>query len=52
MFQNHWFVYDEPMDVESVAKSVSNLAIQFGDSDDDGNAMVGFSTSSLLIYRF
>lgn len=39
-FQNHWFVYDEPMDVESIAQSVSNLAILFGDSDDDGNAMV------------
>jgi len=37
--QNHWFVYDEPMGVESIAQSVSNLAIQFGDSDDDGNAM-------------
>ncbi|GIY85060.1 proteasome subunit alpha type-5 [Caerostris darwini] len=37
--QSHWFVYDERMDVESIAQSVSNLAIQFGDSDDDGNAM-------------
>ena len=37
--QNHWFTYDEKMSVESVAQSVSNLAIQFGDSDDDGNAM-------------
>jgi 20S proteasome subunit alpha 5 len=27
------------MSVESVAQAVSNLAIQFGDSDDDGNAM-------------
>ena len=37
--QNHWFTYDEKMSVESVAQAVSNLAIQFGDSDDDGNAM-------------
>jgi len=37
--QNHWFTYDEKMSVESVAQSVSYLAIQFGDSDDDGNAM-------------
>jgi len=37
--QNHWFVYNEKMSVESVAQAVSNLAIQFGDSDDDGNAM-------------
>ena len=37
--QNHWFTYDEKMSIESVAQAVSNLAIQFGDSDDDGNAM-------------
>lgn len=27
------------MSVESCAQAVSNLAIQFGDSDDDGAAM-------------
>lgn len=37
--QNHWFVYNEPMYVESCARSVSNLAIQFSDSDDSGPAM-------------
>lgn len=37
--QNHWFVYNEKMTVESCAQAVSNLAIQFGDSDDDGSAM-------------
>ncbi|XP_060526378.1 proteasome subunit alpha type-5 isoform X2 [Cylas formicarius] len=37
--QNHWFVYNEKMSIESCAQSVSNLAIQFGDSDDDGAAM-------------
>jgi len=37
--QNHWFVYNEPMYVESCARAVSNLAIQFGDSDDSGSAM-------------
>ncbi|CAK9814188.1 Proteasome subunit alpha type-5 [Anthophora quadrimaculata] len=37
--QNHWFVYNEKMSVESTAQAVSNLAIQFGDSDDDGSAM-------------
>ncbi|KAF7273707.1 hypothetical protein GWI33_013592 [Rhynchophorus ferrugineus] len=36
--QNHWFVYNENMSVESCAQAVSNLAIQFGDSDD-GAAM-------------
>lgn len=28
--QNHWFVYNEPMSVESVTQSVSNLAMKFG----------------------
>ncbi|XP_013785621.1 proteasome subunit alpha type-5-like [Limulus polyphemus] len=37
--QNHWFLYNEKMQVESVAQAVSNLAIRFGDSDDDGIAM-------------
>jgi len=37
--QNHWFTYNEKMSVESVAQAVSNLAIQFGDSDYDGAAM-------------
>lgn len=37
--QNHWFVYNENMSVESCAQGVSNLAIQFGDSDDDGASM-------------
>lgn len=32
--QNHWFIYNERMGVESVAQAVSNLAIQFGDTDD------------------
>merc|ERR1739848_398633 len=37
--QNHWFNHDRQMPVESIAQSVSNLAIQFGDSDDDGSAL-------------
>lgn len=32
---NHRFIYNEPMSVESVALAVSNVAIQFGDSDED-----------------
>lgn len=36
---NHWFLYNERMSVESVTQAVSNLAIQFGDSDSDGQAM-------------
>jgi len=37
--QNHWFLYNEKMPVESVTQAVSNLAIQFGDSDHDGQSM-------------
>ncbi len=33
--QNHWFVYNEPMSVESVTQSVSNLAMMFGEDDDE-----------------
>jgi len=34
--QNYWFSHDAPIRVESVAQAVSNLAIQFGDSDGSG----------------
>lgn len=37
--QNHWFIYNERMSVESCAQAVSSLAIQFGDSTDGGSAM-------------
>jgi len=37
--QNHWFIYNEKMRIEAVAQAVSNLAIQFGDSESEGNAM-------------
>lgn len=37
--QNHWFVYNERMSVESCAQAVSTLAIQFGDSYYGGSAM-------------
>lgn len=33
--QNHWFVYNEPMSVESVTQSVSNLAMMFGEADKE-----------------
>lgn len=37
--QNHWFLYNEPITVESCALAVSTLAIQFGDSEETGSAM-------------
>ena len=33
--QNHWFVYNEAMSIESVTQSVSNLAMMFGEDDDE-----------------
>ncbi|RUS84053.1 hypothetical protein EGW08_008165 [Elysia chlorotica] len=37
--QNHWFTYNEQMNIESVTQAVSNLALQFGDDDPDPGAM-------------
>lgn len=37
--QNHWFTYNETMNIESVTQAVSNLALQFGDDDRDPGAM-------------
>ena len=31
--QNYWFTYNEPMSVESVTQSVSNLALRFSEDD-------------------
>jgi len=31
--QNHWFTYNEPMSVESITQSLSNLALSFGKMD-------------------
>ncbi len=46
---NHRFTYDEAMRVESIAQSVSNLAIQFGDSDSDGSGLSRPFGVSLLL---
>ncbi|KAM0791487.1 proteasome component pup2 [Microbotryomycetes sp. NB124-2] len=36
--QNHTFTYDEPIKVESVTQSVSDLALRFGEGVDDEEA--------------
>lgn len=42
--QNHWFVYDEKIRVESVAQSISDLSLQFGETiQGEESKMVGFS---------
>lgn len=45
---NHWFTYDEKMDIESVAQAVSNLAIQFGDSDEESAMSRPFGVAMLF----
>merc|ERR1712141_510554 len=37
--QNHWFTHDRQMPIESIAQSVSNLAIQFGESDSEAMSL-------------
>jgi len=37
--QNHWFTYNERMSVESVSQAVSNLALAFGEDDNEAGAM-------------
>merc|ERR1719259_863638 len=37
--QNHWFTYDEKMKVESITKTISNLALQFGEEDSQPGSM-------------
>ena len=37
--QNHRFTYDEPMKVESVAQSICDMALNFGDGKKGGNPM-------------
>lgn len=35
ILQNYWFTYNEPMNVESVTQSVSNLALRFSEDDEE-----------------
>ncbi len=45
--QHHWFVYNEPMSVESVTQAVSNLAMKFGEDNDDDDEKVMVSVSGV-----
>ncbi len=43
--QMHAFTYDEPIKVESVTQAVCDLALRFGESvEDDDAMMVGMKT--------
>jgi 20S proteasome subunit alpha 5 len=36
--QNHYFTYNEPMKVQSIAQSVCDLALQFGEAKDENES--------------
>jgi 20S proteasome subunit alpha 5 len=38
--QNHWFVYDEKIKVESVSQAVCDLALRFGESATGEDALM------------
>lgn len=38
--QNHTFTYDEPIKVESVTQAVCDLALRFGESTHDEDALM------------
>jgi 20S proteasome subunit alpha 5 len=45
--QNHSFVYDEPVGVESCAQAVCDLALRFGESVEDDEALMVSSFHNL-----
>lgn len=48
--QMHAFTYDEPIKVESVTQSVCDLALRFGESVDDDDALMVSEGEVLLRY--
>jgi len=50
--QNYWFTYNEQISIESVTQSVSNLAMQFGEDEEDAMVSIIYNIASLiLIYK-
>ena len=47
--QNHAFVYDERIKVESVTQAVCDLALRFGESVHDEDAMMVTQTSFMHV---
>ncbi|WFD29699.1 proteasome endopeptidase complex [Malassezia sp. CBS 17886] len=49
--QNHRFVYDEPIKIESVAQSVCDLALRFGENTEDEDAKMSrpFGVALLIV---
>lgn len=51
--QQHRFTYNEPMPVESLTQSLCDLALRFGEDDDDeGGGMVRYISFSSIIQRY
>ena len=49
--QNHRFTYDEPIKVESVTQAVCDLALRFGESVHDEDAMMVRSSIQTLMFH-
>lgn len=45
--QNHRFSYNEPMSVESTTQALCDLALRFGEGDEE--SMVPFGQESLTV---
>mmetsp|Transcript_30915 Transcript_30915/g.100650 ORF Transcript_30915/g.100650 Transcript_30915/m.100650 type:complete len:241 (+) Transcript_30915:87-809(+) len=50
--QNHRFTYGEPMSTESCTQSLCDLALRFGEGDDDGDRMSRPFGVALLVAGF
>ena len=50
--QQHRFTYNEPMPVESCTQSLCDLALQFGEDDEEGGMVSRFTQSSLSPLHF
>lgn len=51
-WQSHRFSYDEPMLVESVTQSLCDLALKFGEGDDDSMVCPFSFLVALLLFPF
>ena len=47
--QNYWFTYNEQISIESVTQSVSNLAMQFGEDEEDTMVSIIYNIVSLIL---
>lgn len=50
--QQYRFTYNEPIPVESLTQSLCDLALRFGEDDDEGGGMVRGSTNNCLLLNW